>query len=111
MALGQAAGVASSLAIDNQVKVRNVAVENMQKALIEQKATLIYFKDVKPSDPDFTMVQEMGLKGYLPEWTANLDKPADKQTLEVWSKISGKVLPFDPEKASRRELLKYLYAK
>lgn len=109
MALGQAAGVASSLAIDNGVKVRNVPLENLQKILLEQKVTLIYFKDVKPSDSDFAMVQRMGLKGYLPEWMANLDQPADKQTLEFWAKLSGKSLPFEPGKTSRREVLKFLY--
>lgn len=108
MALGQAAGVASSLAIDKQTKVRNVSVEAMQQALLDQKVTLIYFKDLKPTDPDFALIQTMGLKGYLPEWTANPDQPVDKQTLEYWSKLSGKTLLFEAGKTSRREVLKHL---
>jgi hypothetical protein len=68
MALGQAAGIAASLAIDKQMKVRNIAVEDLQSILIDQQATLIYFQDVKPGSPEFKVIQTMALRGYLPAW-------------------------------------------
>jgi hypothetical protein len=105
MALGQAAGVAAALAIDQQMKVRNVNVLDMQKLLLDQNATLMYFKDVTPVDKNFKMVQHMGLQGYLPDWEARLNDPADQKTFEAWQKRSGKKLKFEAGKTTRGELL------
>ncbi len=110
MALGQAAGIAASLAIDEQVKLRNVSAGKLQALLLEQKATLIYFRDIQPNDPDFVMAEFMGLKGYIPEWSASLDQPAGKSTLDFWSKLSGEALNFEADKTARRVVLKYIYS-
>lgn len=89
MAMGQAAGIAASMAIDDKVKVQNVDICGLQEKLIDQKATLIYFKDVKETSPHFRLVQQMGLKGYLPGWNASLDEPVDAETLAAWKRLSG----------------------
>ena len=90
MALGQAAGVAASIGIDQHVKMKNVDINAIQKKLIAQKATLIYFKDLTVDHPDFAMVQYMGVRGYFPEWVANLDELVDKVTAKLWTRLSGK---------------------
>lgn len=89
MAIGQAAGIASSLAIDEQVKVQNIDITQLQDILVQQKATLIYFKDVDNLNPDFPLVQFMGLRGYLPAWEAKLQEPIDAATLREWRQLSS----------------------
>jgi hypothetical protein len=108
IALGQAAGVAASLAIDRNQKVRNIAIAELQKVLIEQKATLIYFQDVQPDHADFPMVQYMALRGYLPEWQAKLTDAADEITLAAWEKLSGIKLQAQAG-TSRKDVLTKLY--
>lgn len=108
MALGQAAGVAASLAIDHNRKIRNIAIPELQKILIAQKATLIYFQDVQPDHADFAMIQYMGLRGYLPGWQARLNDPADETTLAAWEKLSGIKLQAQAG-SSRKDVLNKLY--
>ncbi len=110
MAIGQAAGVAASLAIDNDVKLQNVDIEKVQDALLEQGATLMYYKDVSPSSPHFKMVQYMGLRGYLPGWEADLDSNLDQETRMSWlsmSKVDSKLL--SKKNITRLEALSVLY--
>lgn len=60
MAMGQAAGIASALSIDGKVKVQNIDLSRLQDKLVDQKATLMYFKDVDYTSPHFRMVQYLG---------------------------------------------------
>ncbi|MBA4056146.1 MAG: hypothetical protein C0490_15635, partial [Marivirga sp.] len=108
MALGQAAGVAAALAIDNQVKVSNIDITRLQSALLDQKATLIYYRDVKPGDKDHALIQKMGLLGYLPGWEARLDERVDDATGKAWQKLSGKKFTYEVGKTTRRTLLQTL---
>ena len=89
MAIGQAAGITASLSIQDKVKVQNIDISKLQDILINQNATLIYYKDVKVGSDDFKMVQYMGLRGFLPDWKANLNDPIDKETFNAWVKLSG----------------------
>lgn len=109
MALGQAAGIAASLSIDRNTKVRNISTSDLQRELLEQNATLIYYRDVATSDADFKIVQQMGLLGYLPGWDAELDKPVDQHTLAAWQKLSGIKFQADVGKATRRQVVTDLY--
>ena len=68
MALGQAAGAAASLAIDNNVKVQDVNVPMLQDRLLDEGATLFYYRDMKPSDPEFKTAQLKGLRGEISDW-------------------------------------------
>lgn len=106
MALGQAAGVAASLAIDKETSLKNVPIGDIQDILIKGKATLIYYKDVKLDSPHFPMVQYMGMRGYLPEWEAKLSSPIDKETAEKWSELSGITIK---EGKKRADVLHALY--
>ena len=112
MAMGQAAGIASALSIDGKVKVQNIDLSRLQDKLVDQKATLMYFKDVDYTSPHFRMVQYLGLRGYLPEWTARLQKPVDMATLTAWKKLSGKDLPgIEAGKTTRLVALEMIYRK
>jgi hypothetical protein len=108
MALGEAAGIAASLAIDTDSKVRNIETKALQNKLIKQKATLIYFRDIYIDNPDFEMVQFMGLRGYLPEWNANLDETVDEETAMLWGVLSKMEIKVGE---SRKEALKRIYRK
>lgn len=70
MALGQAAGAAAAIAINDKTPVQTVDVEKLQNRLLEEGATLIYFNDVDPTDKDFAEIQRDGLRGLIPEWNA-----------------------------------------
>jgi hypothetical protein len=109
MALGQAAGIAASLAIDGRSSISDVNAERLQDKLIDQKATLIYYKDVDPSSADFKMVQFMGLKGYLPDWEARLDAPVDEQHILLWNKLSGFKSSAAQVNVTRRQVLNSIY--
>lgn len=109
MALGQAAGIVASQAIDYKVAVQDVNMPMLQDTLVAQKATLVYFRDVKPEDPDFPLVQYMGLRGYLPEWDANLQGVVEAETLQEWSALCGFTPKAIPGKTSRLEVLTTMY--
>lgn len=108
MALGQAAGVAASIAIDRQVPVAEVPVTDIQDVLIGEKATLIYYKDLTVGHPDFAVAQYMGLRGYLPGWEARLDELLDPETARDWSERSGLRIA-DPTHKTRGQVLRAIY--
>ena len=111
MATGQAAGIAASLAIDNNLKIQNIPMSKMQDILVDQKATLIYFEDVACTGPNFKLVQFMGLHGYLPDWEARLNEPVDTKTLNNWIQKSGMPLQnVEAGKTSRLAVLKEIYS-
>lgn len=109
MAIGQAAGITASISIQDKVKVQNINIQKLQDYLIDQNATLIYYKDVNVSSEDFRMVQYMGLKGYLPDWEACLNEPIDKETFNAWMKLSGMNLDYTSGKVTRKDILYKIY--
>lgn len=109
MAIGQAAGIASSLAIDEKVKVQNICQSKMQDILLDQKATLMYYRDVAYTDPDFRMVEYMGLRGYLPEWEAKLQEPVTREILAQWRSLSKVNIKAEAGRTTRLEALKEIY--
>ena len=109
MAMGQAAGIAASVAIDKDVKVRNVDINLLQTELLQQHATLIYYKDMLPDNPHFTLVQAMGLRGYLPDWEARLNDPVDAETIKQWSLLAGRKLSVGAGETTRVKLLTEIF--
>lgn len=69
MALGQAAGAAAAIAIDRATPVQKVPVKLLQQRLLDENATLIYFKDIRPGDPGFAEAQRLGLQGKIAGWS------------------------------------------
>lgn len=113
MAMGQAAGVAAVLSIEDKVQVRNVNITKLQNRLLEQKATLIYYEDVTPAHLYFNAVQYFGLRKLIPEWEARLTRSATDEGAKRWSAACGVAVPaeYAPGKTTRGELLHLLYRK
>jgi hypothetical protein len=88
MALGQAAGIAASICIDNRLKIKHVPINELQDKLLKERVTLFFFRDITIDNPDFEMVQYMGLQGYFPGWEANLDGTVNTETATLWSSLS-----------------------
>lgn len=61
MALGQAAGTAASIAIEDKCSVQEVSVPKLQDELLSQGATLVYMEGHSPSDEDFISLQKEAL--------------------------------------------------
>ena len=108
MALGQAAGIAAALAIEQNKSVKELDIEDIQEELLKEKTTLMYFKDITVDSPDFEMVQYMGLRGYITDWVADLDRPMDRDTAKSWSTMSGITIE-KFEGKSRRDILQAVY--
>ncbi len=70
MALGQAAGAAASIAIDDRCGVQQVNIPKLQDRLLDEGATLFYYEDMTPADKDFKQAQQLGLQGKITSWKA-----------------------------------------
>ncbi|MCP4173680.1 MAG: FAD-dependent oxidoreductase [Fuerstiella sp.] len=62
-ALGQAAGVAAALAIDNQQELKDVPVKQIQDELLKQQSILIFYTDLPADASAFTAAQKLSLLG------------------------------------------------
>ena len=62
-ALGQAAGVAAALAIDNKQELKDVSVKQIQDELLKQRCTLFFYTDLPGDAPAFTAAQKLSLLG------------------------------------------------
>ena len=114
MALGQAAGTAAVLAIENDVQPRWVDVFALQQKLLESGAVLIYFEDAVPGDARYEALQFFALRGFLRDsWQAGLDRVVDEKTAGDWIAWAGMGRPdgFVAGTTKRGELLEMLYSK
>ena len=62
-ALGQAAGVAAALAIDNQQELKDVPIQQIQDELLKQRCVLFFYTDLPADVPAFTAAQKLSLLG------------------------------------------------
>ena len=62
---GQAAGVLAAESAKKNITVQDVDVRNVQKILINEKAYIMPYIDVKPSHPHFQAIQKIGATGIL----------------------------------------------
>lgn len=65
LTVGQAAGALAAVAIKNGQQPAQVNIRQVQAALLESKAYLMPFIDVKPDDLDFAVLQKVGATGIL----------------------------------------------
>jgi hypothetical protein len=107
MALGQAAGVAASVAINKNKPLDEKDIKEIQQILVNEKASLIYYKDITVDHPAFALVQWMGLAGYLPEWEARLEDTLDDETARKWTELSG--IKINPGNKKRGDVLRGIY--
>jgi predicted alpha-1,2-mannosidase len=88
---GQAAGVLAALAVQEQKEPREVSVRKVQSKLLEQKAFLLPYVDVLPSDHSFEAVQRIGATGIL-RGTGRKEGWANKMYFYPDSLCNGEVL-------------------
>jgi hypothetical protein len=62
-ALGQAAGIAAALAIDNDLELGDVPVSRIQDELVKQGCVLFFYTDLPGDAPGFEAVQKLSLLG------------------------------------------------
>jgi hypothetical protein len=84
MALGQAAGVAAHLALQENVSLRRIDVDRMQRELVRGGQVLTYFTDIDHSDPAFAALQYYGTKGFFRDYLARSAEPLDQTTERKW---------------------------
>lgn len=65
MMTGQAAGVLAALAVKQNKAARNIAIREVQQQLLNSKAYIMPYFDVKPTHPHFTSIQRIGATGIL----------------------------------------------
>lgn len=109
MALGQAAGIAAANAVKSGLPVQKLEIGEIQDRLIEEGASLIWFRDVEVSSPDFKMVQKLALAGLIPGWEARLEDDASVEERKWFRQLSGIDVP--EELKTRREILTYIYGR
>ncbi len=63
--IGQAVGALAATAIKNNQDPSDVNVRTVQQALLDSKAYLLPYIDVKPKDPYFEAIQKIGATGIL----------------------------------------------
>ena len=107
MALGEAAGEAAALAIESRLSVQKIPIDTLQQRLLDHGATLVFMRDLRPGDTDFTRVEQLALKGFFPDWEARLDRPLDEQTARLWSSLSGREIEADTT-LTRRDVIRKL---
>jgi len=85
MALGQAAGVAACMSIEDSLAPRKIDVVKPQHELVKQKAVLIYLRDVEPGDAHYEALQFFALRGfYRDSWQADLNRPVPADIGSKW---------------------------
>lgn len=69
MALGQAAGAAAAIAIQDNTPVQLVDIIKLQNRLLDEKATLIYYDNLTPDSPLWKDAQFRGLSSKSTPWS------------------------------------------
>jgi hypothetical protein len=93
MALGEAAGVAAAIAIENETTVRTVSVTKVQRALLKRGAVLLYFKDLPSGHPAGAPFQQLGLLGKISGWEVRPDAPITREEATGWCEALGLPAP------------------
>ena len=113
MALGEAAGEAACVAMEDGAALRKIDVVKLQRRLLAHGAVLIHFSDAQPGDPHFEALQFFALRGFLgpDQWLAMLRQPVGNATAEQWIRAAGAGRPpqYVAQQTTRGELLDLLY--
>lgn len=89
MALGEAAGVAINVSLDEGSSLRAANVVEMQRRLLSAGAVLSYYEDAAPGGAHYEALQFFALRGFLgASYQADLDAPvsdADRANWTAWA--------------------------
>ena len=86
MALGEAAGEAINVSLDDSSTVREVNVVELQRRLLAAGAVLSYYEDAAPGDPSYEALQYFALRGFLGAgYQAKLDELVSDEDRGQWT--------------------------
>ncbi len=89
MALGEAAGVAINVSLDDGASLRAANIVELQRRLLAAGAVLSYYEDAAPGDAHYEALQFFALRGFLGDSTqAQLDAPVlddDRANWIAWA--------------------------
>lgn len=111
MAMGEAAGVASVLSMNDEVPVQSVSIPRLQRNLLENGARLIHYRDIEPSHEHIKALHYFGVRGFIPEWEADIDRPVTREEAELWIEMAHILehVNYTAGTTTRGELLQQLY--
>jgi len=111
MALGQAAGIAASISIDDKQPVCKVSIQKLQGKLLDQQAILVYVSNILPGDPNFVLVQKAVLKLALPTFEIDVKGiVSDKILMAAEPIIPDNIEKDFYEKATKMTVLEFFEA-
>ena len=86
MALGEAAGEAINVSLDQGTSLRDANVVELQRRLLAAGAVLSYYDDAAPGDAHYEALQFFALRGFLGDsYQADLDAPASDEDRANWT--------------------------
>lgn len=109
MAMGEAAGTAAHLALQNGTLLRGVDIDRLQRLLISQGQVLTYFKDINRKHPAYAAMQYFGTKGFFSDYMSRPDEPLDLETARRWWRLAGRPGLPPPGSITRGEFCRQLY--
>ena len=86
MALGEAAGEAINVSLDENTSVRDANVVDLQRRLLKAGAVLSYYQDAAPGDTHYEALQYFALRGFLGgSYKARMNEAASPQDRANWT--------------------------
>ena len=86
MALGEAAGAAINVSLDEGTSARAANVIEMQRRLLAAGAVLTYYEDAAPGDAHYQALQFFALRGFLGDsYQAKLNEPVSDEDRGNWT--------------------------
>ena len=86
MALGEAAGVAINVSLDEDSSVRHANLVEMQRRLLDAGAVLTYYEDAAPGDDHYQALQFFALRGFLGDsYQAKLEEQVSDKDRANWT--------------------------
>ena len=95
MGLGQVAGTAAWLALQEKTSPSQISVDHLQKKLLEYNQILTYFQDLPINDKAFKAVQFLGTRGFFDSYEAAVQQPLTEDTWVSWNRLFGKMIGKD----------------
>lgn len=92
MGLGQVAGTAAWMAVQQKTTIGDVPMDLLQQKLLEYNQVLTYMDDLPVDDKAYRAVQFWGTKGFFDGYKANVQEPLAVETWHDWHQKFCKLL-------------------
>ncbi|HEU0226253.1 MAG TPA: FAD-dependent oxidoreductase [Arachidicoccus soli] len=94
--LGQAAGVAAALSLNDACEIRDVSVSKIQDILLQQKSVLFFYRDAELDQKEFKAIQKLSLKEALDGDENYYFRPEQPMTMGEFAKLAVNGLDITP---------------